>query len=84
MQKLTLITQYMTSPTEQKTVTIHILPNILRSKGNQAIEFSQFIKFCVRNIFFFQKSCKNDVAKLVPDLIFVFLEKMLSKVKSRS
>ena len=73
MQKLTLITQYMTSLTEQQIVTIHILPNILRSKGNQAIEFSQFIKLCVRNIhFFFQKSCKNDVAKLVPDLVLFF------------
>ena len=52
MQKLTLITQYMTSPTEQKTVTIHILPNILRSKGNQAIEFSQIKILCEKYIFF--------------------------------
>ena len=27
------------SQTGQKIITIHILPNILRSKGNQAMEF---------------------------------------------
>ena len=29
----------MMSQTGQKIITIHILPNILRSKGNQAMEF---------------------------------------------
>ena len=74
MQKLILITQYMTLQTEQQIVTIHILPNILRSKGNQTIKLSQCIKFCVRNIFF-QKSCKNDVERLVPNLFLFFLKK---------
>ena len=53
---------------------IHILPNILRSKGNQTIKLSQCIKFCVRNIFF-QKSCKNDVERLVPNLFLFFFKK---------
>ena len=66
----------MTSQTEQRIVTIHILPHILRSKGNQAIKFSQFLKFCLRNIFFFQKSCKNDIARLVPDLILFFYKNL--------
>ena len=28
-----------------QTVTIHILPNIWRSKGSQTIKFGQFIEF---------------------------------------
>ena len=48
----------MTSQTEQRIVTIHILPHILRRKGNQAIKFSQFVKFCLRNIFFFKNHAK--------------------------
>ena len=50
----------MTSQTGQRIIRIHILPNISRSKGNQAIieinheiiKFSQLIKYSVRNIFF--------------------------------
>ena len=30
---------------------MQILPNILRSKGNQAIKFGQLIKYNMRNIF---------------------------------
>ena len=30
---------------------MHILPNILRSKGNQAMKFGQLIEYNVRNIF---------------------------------
>ena len=37
-------------------ITIHILPNISRIKGNQDMKFIQFIKYNVRNIFL-QKSC---------------------------
>ena len=35
----------------QQTIAIHILPNILRSKGNQAIKFGQLIDYDMRNIF---------------------------------
>ena len=41
----------MTSKTGQQAITIHMLPNISRSKGNQAMEFGQLIKYSVRNIF---------------------------------
>ena len=30
---------------------MHILPNILRSKGNQTIRFGQLIDYDIRNIF---------------------------------
>ena len=33
----------MASQTGQQTITIHILPDISRSKGNQAMKFGQLI-----------------------------------------
>ena len=33
----------MTSQTQKYVITIHIFPNISRSKGNQAMKFGQFI-----------------------------------------
>ena len=52
----------MTSQTGQQITTIHLLPNISRSKGNQAMKFGQLIEYNVRNIFL-----KNVEEKLVPD-----------------
>ena len=48
----------MTSETEQQIITIHTLPNISRTKGNQSIKFSQLIKCNERNIFL-NKSCRK-------------------------
>ena len=59
-----------TSQTGQQINTVHLLPNI----GNQEIKFGQLTKYSVRNIFL-QKSCRNEVGRLVPDL-FVFFEKL--------
>ena len=39
------------SQTEKLIITIHILPNISGSKGNQTVKFGQFIKSNMRNIF---------------------------------
>ena len=41
----------MTSQPGQQTIVIHILPNILRSKGNQTIKFGQLIEHNMRKIF---------------------------------
>ena len=41
----------MTSQPGQKTIAIHILINISRSKGNQAMKFGQLIEYHLRNIF---------------------------------
>ena len=41
----------MTSPAGKQIITMHILPNISRSKGNQAMKFGQLMKDSVRNIF---------------------------------
>ena len=56
----------MTSQTVQQIITIRILSNILRSKGNQTIEFSQLIEYKMRNIFF-ENFSQNRVEKLVRD-----------------
>ena len=34
-----------------QTIVIHILPNILRSKGNKTMKFGQLIDYNMRNIF---------------------------------
>ena len=50
-QKLWLISIFMTPQAEQKLITIHILPNISRSKGKQTIKFDQLIEYNTSNIF---------------------------------
>ena len=42
----------MTSQPDLQTVTIHILPNIIRSKDNETMKFVQLIEYNNRNIFF--------------------------------
>ena len=63
IRELSLISEFMTS---QRTITIHILPNISRSKGNQKMKFYQLIKYNVRSIFF-KNQAENDAGILVPD-----------------
>ena len=41
----------MTSQPGKQTISIHLLPNISRSKGNQTIKFVQLIKYNMRKIF---------------------------------
>ena len=41
----------MTSQPGKQTISIHILPNISRSKGNQTIKFVQLIKYNMGKIF---------------------------------
>ena len=54
----------MPPQTGQQIITIHILPNISRRKGNQAMEFGQLIKCSVRNISF-KNHAENEVGRLV-------------------
>ena len=63
----------MMSQTGQQIITIHILPNISRSKGNVAMKFGQLIKYGMKNIFL-----QN---QLVLDH-FLFFKKALDKVKT--
>ena len=48
----------MTSQPGLQTIAIHILPNILQSKGNQAMKLGQLIEHNQRNIFL-QKLCEK-------------------------
>ena len=41
----------MTSQPGWQTIVIHILPNILRGKGNQAMKFGQLIDYNMRIIY---------------------------------
>ena len=41
----------MTSQAGRQIRTMYILPNILRSKGNQVMKISQLIEYNMKNIF---------------------------------
>ena len=41
----------MTSQPGKQKIAMYILPNISRSKGNQAMKLSQLIEYNMRNIF---------------------------------
>ena len=57
-RKRRLISKFMTSQFDQKTIKTHILPNILRSEGKQTMKLGQVIGHGKRNIFL-QKSCRK-------------------------
>ena len=40
----------MTSQAGQQAIAMHILPNIVRRKGNQTITFGQLMKYNIGNI----------------------------------
>ena len=46
-----LISKPMSSQPGYQRIEIHILSNISRSKGNQAMKFGQLIEYNMRNIF---------------------------------
>ena len=52
--------------TTWETITLNILPNISRSKGNQTMKFGQIIEKNKIN-FFFRNHAKNEPEKLVRD-----------------
>ena len=51
-----LILKFMMPQPSYQTIAIHILNNISRSKGNQAMKFGHLIECNMRNIFL-EKSC---------------------------
>ena len=65
----------MTSQTGQQIITMHVFPNISRSKGNQAMKFGQLIKYSIRNNFL-KNYAENEAERLVPDL-FLFLKSFI-------
>ena len=56
----------MTLQPGKQTIAIHMSLSILRSKGNQRVEFGQLTKYNKRNIFFeksFPKCCGETIPK---------------------
>ena len=51
VRKIRLISKFMMSHPDQQRITIHILLNISRIKGNQAVKFVQLIEYPKKNIF---------------------------------
>ena len=59
----------MTSHTGEQVIIIHILTNISRSKGNQAIKFGHLIEYNLRNVFLDNLYTKCS-GKTIPRLFF--------------
>ena len=55
----------MTSQPGKQTISILILPNISRNKGNQTMKSGQLIEY--EKNFFLENHTKNVVEKLLPD-----------------
>ena len=51
IRKIKLISKLMTSQPGKQTIAIYILPNISRSKGNQAMKSGHLIEYNMKNIF---------------------------------
>ena len=50
IRKVTLNSKFVTSQPGKQLITIHILPCISKSKGNQTIKFDQLIEYKMANI----------------------------------
>ena len=57
------------SQTGQQTITILVLPDISRRKGNQTMKFGQLMEYKMRNIFL-EKSCKKCGIEISPRPFF--------------
>ena len=65
----------MVSQPVQQTITIHILPNVSRIKGNETMKFAQVIEYSKKNVFL-QKSCKKRGRETSSRRLFAFLKKL--------
>ena len=62
-------------------MTIHILPNISRSKDNQTLKFGQVVENNKRSIFYSKTMHKKEAGRLVLELFLVF-KKTFHEVKA--
>ena len=51
IKKLRLVLKFMTPSSLKQIITIHILPNISRSKDKQTMKFGQLMQYNVKNNF---------------------------------
>ena len=61
----------MTSQPGWQTITMHIFPNISRSKGHQTMKFGQLIEYNNGSIFL-QKLCRKRGREISPRPLFIF------------
>ena len=71
VKKKTAWLEFMKSQPGWLLITMHILPNISQSKGNQTIKFDKSIEYNKRNIFL-QKSCRKWDRETSSGHLFVF------------
>ena len=60
IRKIRFISKFMTWEIGKETITIHILPNISRTKGNQSMKLSQLLEYNMKNIFLEKSYTKYD------------------------
>ena len=70
LQKLRLTSKFMALQTSKPMTTIHLLPNISRSKGNQTMTFGHLIEHNIRNIFL-EKSYKKYPGETIHNFTFI-------------
>ena len=78
ISNIRLISKFRTSQSDWKTILIHILSKISRSKDIQTITFRQLIEYIK---IFFKNHQENEAERLFPDLFFSF-ENILYEVKA--
>ena len=66
IRKIRLTSKLLTSQAGLQTVTMHMLPNISQSKGNQTMKFGQLIDI-TKEIFSFKNYAENEAGRLVLD-----------------
>ena len=64
----------MTSQPGLPAISIHILPNISKTKGNQTMTFGQLIEYN-KKYFSSKIYAENEAGRLVPDFQFFFKKK---------
>ena len=65
----------MTSNIKKQLIAIHVLPNISRSKGNQAFKFVQLTEYNMR-IFFLKNHAETETGRLV-SYFFLFFRRFI-------
>ena len=65
------MSKFVTSQSGKQMITIHVLPNISRSKGIQTMKFGQLIEYNINIVL--EKPYTNVVEKLVPFMKYQIL-----------
>ena len=83
IRKISLISKFRTSQPGKQIIAIHILLNISKSKGNQAIKFGKLTEYNMRNIFLEKSFTKfGEESKLIDYLWIILYNLLLVYAKS--